>query len=301
MGLWLLYAFGAAVFAALTAILAKIGLKKVDSHLATAIRTVVVLIFAWLMALMAGGLTGMDCIRSIDGWTWTFLVLSGLATGGAWLCYFRALKLGNVNKVVPLKKSGTILTMVLAFIFLGEPIGWVTAAAMLLMGLGTWLMLELKKSTPKPTNRGGGWLFYAVLAAIFASLVAIFGRVGVQGVDAYLWTAIRTAVVVPMSWLMVFLSGKQQGIQGEICRKIKSIDRKSWLFLVLSGLATGGSWLFFYHALQIGYASHVVPVDRSSILLTMVLARIFFGERFSKRSLTGLGLLTVGTVILVLI
>ena len=290
-----MYAIGAAVFAALTTILAKVGIRNVDSHLATAIRTVVVLAFAWLMVFVVGSQGG---IGYIQGSTWVFLILSGLATGGSWLCFFRALQLGNVNKVVPIDKSSTILTMVLAFIFLSEPVGWVTALGMVLMGIGTWLMLELKLRSGKKADTGAeskpgkGWLFFSVLAAVFASLVAIFGRMGVADMDANLWTAIRTMVVVPLSWILVFMVGSQ--------KKIKRINRKSWLFLVLSGVATGASWLFFYHALQIGNASHVVPIDKLSIVLTMGFARLFLGERFTKQSIAGLGLLTMGTLMSIL-
>ena len=287
MELWFLYATGAAVFAALTTILAKIGIKDVDSHLATAIRTMVVLCFAWLMVFIVGSHGG---IRYIQGRTWVFLILSGLATGGSWLCFFRALKLGNVNKVVPIDKSSTILTMILAFIFLREPAGWITVVGMILMAVGTWLMLELKKSDGGDTEKQNkSWLFFALMAAVFASLVAILGRVGVADMDANLWTAIRTMVVVPLSWLMVFTAGSY--------KQIKSVGRKNWIFLVLSGVATGASWLFFYHALQIGNASHVVPIDKLSIVLTMGFARIFLGERFSKQSILGLALLTVGTLL----
>ena len=286
MDLWFFYAVGAAVFAALTTVLAKIGLHNVGSHLATAIRSVVVLVFAWLIVFMTGA---QDGIWQIGGRTWVFLILSGLSTGGSWLCFFRALHLGTVNRVVPIDKSSTILTMLLAFLFLREPVGPVTMAGMALMGTGTWLMLELKKDHSDQTPARRSWLFFAVMAAVFASLTAIFGRIGVADMDANLWTAIRTMVVVPMSWLMVFLTDGT----GEV----KGIDRKSWLFLVLSGVATGVSWLFFYHALQIGNASLVVPIDKLSIVLTMGFARLFLGERFSGRSLAGLALLTIGTLL----
>ena len=293
MELWLLYAIGAAVFAALTTILAKIGIKNVDSHLATAIRTMVVLVFAWAMVFVVGSHGEIFYIQSR---TWVFLILSGLATGGSWLCFFRALQIGNVNKVMPIDKSSTILTMILAFIFLSEPIGMITVVGMALMGVGTWLMLELNKKSDgndEESKSGKSWLFFAVLAAVFASLTAIFGRVGVAYMDAHLWTAVRTMVVVPLSWLMVFMTGGQ--------KKVASVDRKSWLFLVLSGVATGASWLFFYHALQIGNAGHVVPIDKLSIVLTMGFARFILGERFSKQSVIGLGLLTVGTLLSVLL
>jgi len=287
MELWLVYATGAAVFAALTTILAKIGVRDVDSHLATAIRTIVVLIFAWLMVFIVGSIDWDISIK-----TWIFLLLSGLATGGSWLCYFRALKLGNVNKVVPIDKCSTILTMILAFIFLAEPLGFVTGVGMLLMAVGTWLMLEIKKTAPEKSPGRWfemGWLFYAVLAAIFASLVAIFGKIGIADMDPTLWTALRTIVVIPMSWLMVFTAGSQ--------KTIKTIAPRSWVFLILSGVATGASWLFFYHALRIGNASLVVPIDKLSILLVMGFAWLFLGERFTRRGVVGLGLLTLGTLL----
>jgi len=290
MDLWFLYAAFAAIFAALTTILAKIGLKNVDSHVATAARTAVVLAFAWLMVFVVGS---QDGIWYIEGRTWVFLILSGLATGGSWLCFFRALQLGNVNRVVPIDKSSTILTMILAFVVLSEPIGWLTTVGMLLMGIGTWLMLELKKDDADKKEKGKSWLFFAVLAAVFASLTAIFGRIGVEAMEANLWTAIRTMVVVPLSWLMVFITKGQ--------KKIKNVDLKSWVFLILSGVTTGASWLFFYNALQLGNASHVVPIDKLSIVLTMGFARLFLGERFSKRSLVGLILLTIGTLVPILV
>ena len=286
MELWFLYAIGSAVFAGLTTVLAKIGLRDVDSHLATAIRTMVVIVFSWIIVFIAGTQDGM---RHMDGTTWVFLILSGLATGGAWLCRFRALKFGNVNKVTPITKTSTILTMLLAFIFLREPLGWIMVVGMILMGTGTWLMLELKKGKKSNDTEGDSnksWIIFAVLAAIFASLVAIFGSAGVADMDANLWTAMRTVIVALLSWFMVYTTGGQ--------KKIKTIKIKSWVFLVLSGLATGASWLFFYHALQIGNASLVVPIDQLSILITMGFARLFLGERFSKQSLIGLALLTTG-------
>jgi len=292
MELWFFYAIAAAVFAALTTILAKIGLKEVDSHLAAAIRTVVVVVFAWVMVFLVGA---QHEIGQIMGQTWLWLVLSGLCTGGSWLCFFHALKLGNVNKVLPIDKSSTILTMLLAFLFLGEPLGWTTVAGMSLMAVGTWLMLESKKQKARDKKRGDKdhkWLIYALLAAVFASLTAVFGRLGVVDMEPNLWTALRTMIVVPLSWLMVLLTGGQKGI--------KTVSAKSWLFLLLSGAATGASWLFFYHALSQGHASVVVPIDKLSIVLAMGLARLTLGERFSKRSLAGLVLLTAGTFLPIL-
>jgi len=287
MELWFLYALGAAGFAGITTILAKIGLKDVDSHLATAIRTMAAIVCAWVIVFMAGSQGG---IRYMDARTWIFLILSGLASGGAWLCRFRALKHGNVNKVTPITKTSVILTMILAFIFLGEPMGPVMVAAIILMGTGTWLMLEFKKTKAAEKAAGSkSWIFFAVLAAIFASLTAIFGSVGVAYMDASLWTALRTMIVALLSWMMVYTTGNRQ--------KIRSVRLKSWIFLVLSGLATGGSWLFFYHALKIGNASLVVPIDQLSIVLTMGFARLFLGEHFSGRSLIGLAILAAGILL----
>lgn len=282
---WFLHAVGAAVFAALVTILAKIGVRNVDSHLATAIRTVVVLVFAWGMVFFVGSQSG---VFHADVRTWVFLILSGLATGASWLCYLRALQIGNVNRVVPVAKNSTILTMILAFAFLREPIGIFTVSGMVLMAFGTWLMIEIKKSDGE-SNRNLSWLLFAVLTAVFASLTAILARVGFENIEANLGTAIRTVAVLPMSLLMVFLTGGQKGIT--------KIDKKSWLFLVLSGMATGASWLLFFRALQLGNASQVVPIDKLSIVLTMGFARFFLGERFSRRSLAGLALLVSGTLL----
>ena len=286
MELWFFYAIGAALFAAITTILTKIGLKKVDSHLATAIRTMSALAIAWVVVFVR---RSAGDIPDIDLHTWVFLIISGLCTGGAWLCRFRALKLENVNKVTPITKSSTILTMLLAFIFLGEPLGWVISIGMVLMGIGTWLMLELKKSKVEGTKTGKAWLFFAVLAAVFASLTAIFGSIGVSDMDAALWTAMRTIIVAVVSWVMVFMTGGQ--------KQVSSVDGRSWVFLILSGMATGVSWIFFYHALRIGNASLVVPIDQLSIVVTMGFARVFLGERFSRRSLIGLAILTAGILL----
>ena len=287
MELWLIYAIMAAVFAALVGIFTKLGVKDVDADLATGIRTIVVIIFAFIMV----GITGTGGgISYISGWTWIFLVLSGLATGGAWLARARALKLGNVNKVTPIDKSSTILTMVLAFIILSEPVGWLTVTGMAMMGFGTWLMIEWKNDAKKGER---GWLIYAALSACFAAAVAILGRAGVSDMDPTLWTAARMVIVVPLAWLMVFARGTQ--------KTIKSIDKKSWVFLILSGTATGASWLMFYRALSLGTASQVVPIDKLSILLSMLFAALILKEKFTKKSLVGLAFLTLGTLLPILI
>ena len=228
--LWLFFALGSAMFAGLTAILAKIGIENVNSTLATALRTVVVLVFSWVMVFIVGSQSG---IGDISGRTLLFLVLSGLATGASWLCYFRALQLGDVNKVTPIDKSSTVLTILLAFILLGEPISLPQAAGVVGIGAGTLLMVS-KKETQSEV-KGGKWFIYALLSAVFASLTSIFGKIGVENVDSNLGTAIRTIVVLVMAWLMVFITGEQ--------KELRQISRKSWIFLILSGFATGGSWL----------------------------------------------------------
>jgi transporter family protein len=284
METWLIYAILAAVFAALTTILAKIGITKVDSHVATTIRTVVVVIFAWSVVFLLGAQDGMF---STDTRTWVFLILSGLATGASWLCFFYALKLGTVNKVLPLKKSSTILTMLLAFLVLGEPFTAFSAVGLILIGFGTFLMTEFKKSTADSHSKS--WLIFGLLAAVFASLTAILGAIGIAEINANLGNAIRTVAVLPMCFVLLFATRKQ--------RKESNLTPKNWTFLILSGLATGASWLFFYRALQLGNATHVVPIDKLSIVLTMAFARVFLGERFTRRSLAGLAILTAGTIL----
>ncbi|MCL1999618.1 MAG: EamA family transporter [Turicibacter sp.] len=288
MGLWFYYAVGAAIFAALTTILAKIGLQDIDSHVATAARTFVVLIFAWIMVLIVDS---QNNIATIATRTWVFLILSGLSTGASWLCYFYALKIGSVNKVVPIDKSSTIITMLLAFIFLSEPFGIYTAVGMLLMAVGTWLMLDLKQEKAKKT--GQSWLVFALLSALFASLTAIFGSIGIADIEANLGTAIRTTVVLPLTFVMLFLT------KGN--KRIGNITKKSLFFLLISGIATGASWLLFYHALQLGNASQVVPIDKLSILFTMTFAAFFLKEKFSAKTLSGLALLTIGTLLPILL
>ena len=280
---WLLCAFGSAFFAGITAILAKIGMEKVNSTLATALRTVVVLSFSWLMVFVAGSQAGL---ARISGYTLCFLVLSGLATGASWLCYFRALQLGDVNKVAPIDKSSTVLTILLAFLLLGEPITPPKAAGVLGIGAGTLLMLD-RKAPAGGAKRGRGWLFYAVLSAVFASLTSIFGKIGVSGVDSNLGTAIRTVVVLAMAWLMVLITGQQRGL--------RRLSRKNWLFLVLSGVTTGLSWLCYYRALQDGPASVVVPIDKLSIAITIAFSCLLLHEKLTRRAAMGLALILAGT------
>ena len=286
--MWILYAFGSAFSAGATSILAKIGVKDIDSHVATAIRTIVVLIFSWIMVFIVGS---QGTIGNISGKTLTFLILSGFATGASWLCYFKALQLGDVNKVVPIDKSSIILTMVLAFIFLGENITINMVVGMIGIGIGTYLMIQKKESIEKVV-KGKAWLVYALLSAIFASLTSILGKVGIENVESNLGTAIRTIVVLIMAWIIVFVTKKQSDV--------KKIDKKSLLFLILSGIATGASWLCYYKALQDGLASIVVPIDKLSILVTILFAYVFLKEKLSKKSIVGLVLIVVGTLILLI-
>lgn len=304
--MWIFYAIASSFFAGITSILAKCGIRKTDSNVATAIRTVVVLVFSWLMVLLTGTWTG---IMQIGGKTLLFLVLSGLATGASWLCYFHALQKGDINKVVPIDKSSTVLTIILALIFLQEGLTFGKVVSVVLIGAGIMLMIatpvsgSLKKRNQKGKEetdssgqgglKGGGWFLYAVLSAVFASLTAIFGKIGISGIDSNLGTAVRTTVVLVMAWLMVFVTGKQ----GEV----KEIEKKELGFIILSGFATGASWLCYYRALQDGPASVVVPIDKLSILVTIAFSRIVFHEKLTKRAAFGVVLITLGTVLLALI
>lgn len=286
--MWIAFAFGSAVFAGLTAILAKCGIKNIDSNVATAIRTIVVLAFSWLMVFIMGSQVGLS---EVSTRTLVFLILSGIATGASWLCYFKALQLGDVNKVTPIDKSSTILTMILAIIFLKEGITWIKAAAIVLIAVGTFLMIE-KKKTEGTGEQNGKWLIYAFGSAVFASLTSILGKVGIEGINSNLGTAIRTIVVLIMAWIVVFVTKKQNTIRG--------IDKKSWIFLILSGFATGGSWLCYYRALQTGPASVVVPIDKLSILITIGFAYLVFHEKLNRKSASGLVLIVAGTLLMLL-
>ena len=287
--MWIFFAAGSALFAGATAILAKCGIRKTDSTVATAIRTIVVLVFAWIMVLVAGS---QDQLGSLGGTTLRFLILSSLATGASWLCYFRALQIGDINKVVPIDKSSTVLTILLAFLLLGEPIGLFQGIGVALIGVGTFLMIEPKPAAERAAPQKRGWMLYAFGSAIFASLTAILGKVGIQGVESNLGTAVRTGVVLVMAWLMVLVTGKTN--------LVKQVPRRELGFICLSGLATGASWLCYYRALQDGPASVVVPIDKLSILVTVAFSYLVFHERLTARSGWGLVLVTAGTLAMLL-
>ena len=286
--MWVLFALGSALFAGLTSVLAKCGIRKTDSDAATAIRTIVVLIFSWLMVWIVGS---APTITTLSTKTWVFLILSGLATGASWLCYFRALQLGNVNKVVPIDKSSTVLTILLAIVFLGEPVSWFKGIAVILIGIATFMMIE-KKADSGENPEKKRWLLYAVLSAVFASLTSILGKIGIDGVESNLGTAIRTCVVLVMAWLIVFIKGKQH--------TLKAIPQNELGFICLSGLATGASWLCYYKALQDGLASVVVPIDKLSILVSIGFSALVFKEHLSKKAAFGLALIVVGTLMMLI-
>ena len=285
--MWLVFAFGSALFAGLTSILAKCGIKKTDSDVATGIRTIIVLLFSWLMVFIVGS---QNQISAIDGKTLLFLILSGLATGASWLCYFKALQIGDINKVVPIDKSSTIITIILAAIILGESITLVKGVAIVLIAVGTFLMIEKKKSTNSENK--SSWLLFAFGSALFAALTAILGKIGISGVESNLGTAIRTFVVLIMSWVMVLVTGKKD--------KVKEVPKNELIFICLSGIATGASWLCYYIALQDGLASVVVPVDKLSILVTILFSYIVFHEKLSIKSAIGLVGIVAGTLIMIL-
>ena len=287
--MWIVYALASAVFAGATSILAKVGIRDCDSHVVTALRTGVVLVFSWLMVLITGAQAGLS---ALTGRTMLFLTLSGLATGASWLCYFKALQLGPVASVAAVDKSSTVLTILLAALLLSEGLTLWKGAAMVLIAVGTLLMLELKPVRGAGRKGARGWLVCAALSAIFAALTSILAKLGLQDVNSNLATALRTGVVLVMAWGMVFLTGK-----GKLVRHVRG---RSLLFTVLSGIATGASWLCYYKALQIGPASAVAPIDKLSILITVAFARVFLGERLSRKALAGLAVLTAGTLLTLL-
>lgn len=288
--MWIMFAFGSAAFAGLTSILAKCGIKKTDSTAATAIRTIAVLAFSWLMVFIVGS---QSEITSISLKSWVFLILSGIATGASWLCYFKALSLGDINKVVPIDKSSTVLTIILALIFFDEEITPIKLAAIVLIAVGTFLMIQKRETKASSGEKGksAGWLIYALLSAVFASLTSILGKIGIDNVESNLGTAIRTAVVLLMAWMMVFITNKQSSV--------KQVDKKELCFILVSGVATGASWLCYYKALQDGPASVVVPIDKLSILVTVAFSYIVFKEKLSVKSLVGLIMIVAGTLMMI--
>ncbi len=289
--MWLIMAILSAFFAGITSILAKCGIKKTNSDLATALRTIVVLAFSWLMVAVVDS---AGTISEITPKSFVFLILSGAATGASWICYFKALALGDVNKVVPVDKSSTVLTVLLAiFLFQEKTHLILKLAGTLLLAAGIFLMIEKKQTSQKKENRR--WLIYALLSALFASLTSILAKVGITGVESNLGTAIRTGVVLIMAWLVVLIKNRETSV-----RLLKEVPKGELLFISLSGLATGASWLCYYYAIQNGPVSVVVPIDKLSILVTIVFSRLVFSETLSRKALFGLILMVLGTLIIAL-
>jgi len=283
---WLLMAVLSAFFAGLTSILAKCGIRKTDSDVATALRTIVVLIFSWIMVFVV---SSAETITQIETKSVIFLILSGLATGSSWICYFKALSIGDVNKVVPIDKSSTVLTVLLAIIIFGETNNLpVKLIGVTLIAAGVFMMIERKDVQVKEEKKG--WFIYAVLSAVFAALTSILAKVGITGVESNLGTAIRTGVVLVMAWLIVIGRNKH--------KQVKTIDKKELLFICLSGIATGASWLCYYYAIQNGIVSVVVPIDKLSILVSVAFSYVAFKEKLSKKSAAGLALMVVGTLVM---
>ena len=285
--IWITAAILSALFAGLTSILAKCGIKKTDSDLATALRTIVVLIFSWIMVFVVGS---MQTVTQIGERSLIFLILSGLATGASWMCYFKALSVGDINKVVPIDKSSTVLTVLLAIICFGETGNLLMKLiATAILACGIFLMVEKKQSVEKQESRA--WMLYAVLAAVFAALTSILAKMGISDVESNLGTAIRTGVVLVMAWVIVLGKGKQKQLRG--------IDKRELLFIGLSGLATGASWLCYYYAIQNGDVSVVVPIDKLSIIVTVIFSYFVFKEKLSKKAFVGLSLMVAGTLLMV--
>ncbi|MGN0650795.1 MAG: EamA family transporter [Oscillospiraceae bacterium] len=281
--MWLVLAICSAFFAGVTSILAKCGIRQTDSDIATALRTIVVLVFSWGMAFISGSIV---TIGEISAKSWLFLVLSGIATGASWLCYFKALQLGSVNKVVPIDKSGTALTIILSLIIFQENITWLKALCAAAILAGALLMIQKKEEKNESQSRA--WLLFAILSAVFASLTSILAKIGISSVESNLGTAVRTVVVLIMAWIVV-------GVKGNL-REVRNTPKRELGFIALSGIATGASWLCYFKALQDGPASVVVPIDKLSILVTIAFSYIVFKEKLTRRALIGLALIVAGTL-----
>ena len=281
---WILSAVFSALFAGLTSILAKCGIKKTDPDVATALRTIVVLLFSWIMVFIVGS---ANTITEITAKSLSFLILSGIATGASWICYFKALSVGNVNKVVPVDKSSTVLTVLLAIILFGETNHLaVKLVGTAFLSVGIFLMIEKKNAEAKDTK--ALWLPYAMGSAVFAALTSVLAKVGIAGVESNLATAIRTGVVLVMAWLIVLIKGKQ--------KQLKTLDKKELWFIVLSGVATGGSWLCYYYAIQNGVVSVVVPIDKMSVVVSVVFSYFVFREKLGRKAIIGLILMVCSTL-----
>ena len=288
-GVWLLFACGSALFAGLTAVLAKQGVRTTDSTLATALRTPVVLVGAWAMTVLSGSIRELG---GVDARSLVYLLASGLATGASWLCYFKALQLGDVSRVAPVDKMSTVLTIVMAALLLGEDLGALGALGLVLVTVGTLLMLRAEdlRALPRTLAGGGGWLAYALGSAVFAALTAILGKIGITAVPSDLGTAIRTGVVLVMAWGMVGVAGRRGGVGG--------VPRSEMVWILTSGVATCASWLCYFRALQDGPASVVVPVDKLSVLVSVAFSVLVLRERVGARALVGLAVFVAGTVAL---
>lgn len=286
--MWILLAFGSALLSGLTSITAKCGIKKTDSTVATAIRTGVVLVCSAIMVCVVGS---WGELPEIDAKSWIFLALSGIATGASWLCYFKAISTGDINKVVPLDKSSTVLTAIIAMIFLGESVTVPKVTGLIVITVGTYLMIGKKDGEPE-TKKGAGWFVFGSLSAVFAALTSVLAKVGIRNVESNLATAIRTAVVLVMAWLTVFATGKTG--------KIKETPKNELIFIVISGILTGASWICYYKALQLGEVSVVAPIDKLSIVVTVVFSYIVFKEKLTLKSFMGFLMTIVGTLCLLI-
>ncbi len=284
--MWLVAAILSAFFAGLTAILAKCGIKNTDSDVATALRTIVVLIFSWMMVFVAGS---AHTITALAPKSLIFLILSGVATGASWVCYFKALSMGDVNKVAPIDKSSTVLSVLLAIVLFHETENLaVKLAGTAILATGIFLMIQKKENKSEPQS--SRWMIYAVLSAVFAALTSILAKIGIANVESNLGTAIRTGVVLIMAWGIVFAKGKQ--------KQVKNISKRELAYISLSGLATGASWLCYYYAIQNGIVSVVVPIDKLSIVVTVAFSYVVFKEKLSKKAFAGLCLLVAGALIM---
>ncbi len=282
--MWIIMAVLSAFFAGVTSILAKCGIKKTDSDIATALRTVVVLLFSWIMVFVVGS---ANTIADIGIKSLLFLILSGFATGASWICYFRALSMGDINKVVPIDKSSTVLSVLMAIILFDETDNLaVKLLGTIILAIGIFMMIE--KNNAEKEVKNSKWMIYAVLSAIFAALTSILAKIGVAGVESNLATAIRTGVVLVTAWMIVFMKGKQH--------EIKLTSKKELAFIAMSGVATGASWLCYYYAIQNGVVSVVVPIDKLSIIVTVIFSYVVFKEKLSKKALCGLILMIIGTL-----
>ena len=281
--MYIIYALLASVFSGLTSVFAKTGIKNIDSLLATFLRTIVISLFLFLIVIWKENLNE---IFLLDKKTILFLILSGISNTLLWICYFKALDLGTVSKVTPVDKTSIVLTLILSSLFLNEKITTIKIISIVLILSGTFLTIK-KESKGSKDNK---WIIYAILTAVFTSTTTVLSKIGIESTNTTLITFLRTIVVLIILTTITLFKKKY--------KSIKDIEKRSWLFIILSGLSTSLSWLFYFKALALGEASIVFPIEKLSLVVSILISIIFLKEKVNKKQIIGIIIIVIGTSLL---